>query len=77
MSFYLSILYYFASLKACTSSPHARKTIVKSYSVFAGINKMSDLDFYNACQIGKNCLQHFDSVFIKAKTPLQLLYANL
>ena len=56
---------------------HTLKTVIKTCILFAGINKTPKLTFYDACQFGKNHLQHFDSVTTKTTEPLQLLYADL
>lgn len=56
---------------------HTLKTVTKHCNASAGINKTQNFCFCNACQFGKNHLQHFGSIETNTIAPLQLLYADL
>lgn len=58
-------------------TPHILKTIFKDCNSSAGFNKIEKLSFCNICQYGKNHLLHFNSVEIKTRIPLQLIYVDL
>ncbi|KAH9684881.1 retrovirus-related pol polyprotein from transposon RE1 [Citrus sinensis] len=56
---------------------HILKTILSTRTQFGSFNKIQNLQFFDACQFGKNHMLHFNSVQTKTIEPLQLLYANL
>lgn len=56
---------------------HALKCVLKSCNPSADVNEIHKLIFCNACQYGKNHLQHFNSIDTETTEPLQLLYIDL